>query len=167
MPLLRSDPSLTPYLIYDAPIDEKTKKIREQFKVDENTGYPEHYNWRNMAKLGPVYRPEDPFLKFEYPEGAEYGTDATIFASTGLLALLAYKIRSYTLRRPIWSKPHYFLGMWGLSFGLGYWGHQKTLERQGMKNAMIVDYVRKHPERFKDIERYKIRQLLFYYTPRR
>lgn len=158
----------TPILVYDAPIDEKTKKVREKFKVDEVTGYPEQYNWRAMARLGNKYTYEDPFLKFNpYNPEEDYSTKVTI----GILSFVSCSIIHVGLalyqRRRWWSRPHYLAASTaGLAGGL-LWYHEESLKRQGLKNAMILDYVRQHPERFGEIHRPKLREVLFYYVPNR
>lgn len=154
-----------PILVYDAPVDEKTKKVREMFDVDEKTGYPKHYNWRGMARLGPDYRPEDPFLKFDkWDEKNGYSGTISLLGILGAgYAGIFYYIN--TQRRPWWSKPQYFIAAFGVSAPALLWIRDKTFERQGRKDAIYVDYMRKHPERFETIHRPKLREILFEYVP--
>lgn len=168
MPLVElGGPDFTPILVYDAPVDEKTLKIREQFKVDEETGYPEHYKWRNMAKLGLTFRPEDPFLKFEYPPEANHIRSASIIIVSALFTGIWHVYSQVNQRRVWWSKPHVFLGYFGVVSGLSLYGQDYFCKYQATKNGMIVDYVRQHPERFNDIRRYKAREVLGHWNPRR
>lgn len=167
MPLIYEQTWLQPYLVYEAPVDEKTKKIREEFKIDEETGYPEKYKWRNLAKLGKSYKPEDPFLKFvsKPEENYQKVVDMCLFATfTG--GLIHY-VTSYIMRRPIWAKPHHFLFITGGSLWAAFWFRQKSIERQAEKTAAIIDYARQHPERFGEIQRYKYREVLETWFPRR
>lgn len=167
MPLIYESRFVTPYLVYDAPVDEKTQKVREQFKVDPETGYPEQYNWRNQAKLGPSYKPEDPFIKFQNKPGETYQDTAEIVIGVTAVSALCHRVISYMFRRPWWSKPHHFLLLAGGGSYASYWAQQKSIERQAMRAAAVVDYARQHPERFGEIKRYKAREVLSYWIPRR
>lgn len=167
MPLVYESKWLKPYLVYDAPVDEKTKKIREEFKVDEETGYPEKYKWRNLAKLGSSYKPEDPFIKFENKPYENYQSMATFFLIvTATSAVIHYFISSH-LRRPVWAKPHHFLGMIGGTCAIAYWSQHKSIQRQAVRTAAVIEYARQHPERFGEIKRYKCREVLSPWFPRR
>lgn len=166
MPLIDNGPYITSHLTYDAPINEKTKKIREMFKVDEESGYPEHYLWRGMARLGPYYKPEDTFLKFDPVHPDELVSQkVTLVALTALVVgsihycIATYKRRSFLSR--LWVP---IVGTAGIS-ALQLWLQKKTLERQSSKNAILIDYVRKHPERFGMVHRPKFRECLSIYVP--
>lgn len=165
MPLVTTGPYTTSYLVYDAPVDEKTKKLRETFKIDES-GYPEHYKWRNMAKLGPVYNPEDPILKFtpQSPE-AHYSTSVFMAFFTGMTTVGAVGLYNYFNKTPLWARVHYSLPAWAGFFYIVEWFNKKTDERQYIKNSIIIDYTNKHPDRFGPIKRSKFRETLFEYLP--
>ena len=165
MPLIEQ-PYVTPILVYDAPVNEKTKQIREKFDVDDKTGYPRHYNWRSMARLGPVYEPQDPFRKFD-----PYNPDEAISTKVGIVFLSAasagfiHYVWSNIRSRPYWSNIHIFLGITAGTAGFILWMHNKTLERQNLKNHIYMDYIEKHPERFGPIHRPKLREALGEYIP--
>lgn len=166
MTIIDSGPYRYHHLVYNAPINEKTKKIRELFKVDEESGYPEHYKWRSMARLGSKYNPEDPYLKFDpYKKEEYYSTKVVTVALTGFTTLLLHMFFSYNARRPIWSKSYSWLASWA---ALGYachWYQEASLTKQAIKNAITMDYAKKHSERFGEIKRYKIRECLYHFHP--
>lgn len=154
------------YIIYNAPVNEKTKKLREMFKVDDVTGYPEWYHWRAMSRLGQTYNPEDPFYKFNPYDPNEFVSQKVffVFAAGTLTAGVHYLWNSYN-RRPWWSKPYFFPISFAFLTYASMWVQEKTLERQGIKNAIAIDYLKKHPERFGPIYRPKYREILFPYIP--
>lgn len=166
MPIIEI-PNMTPLLVYDAPLDEKTKKLREQFKIDEETGYPEHYKWRNLAKLGKSYRIQDPFLKFEYPKEQDYHRSAALAVGAIGGCYMVIKLTSAMSRTPMWAKPHWIIGGLAFTLGLSLWIQEKSRERQALKNRSYIEYCEQHPERFTDIKRYKHREALTIYLPRR
>lgn len=166
MPIVEIAPEVTPYLVYDAPVDEKTKKIREMFKVDEKTGYPEHYNWRSVARLGNRYLPQDPFLKFDgHDSKSLISQKVTMGLLFGGAAAFTHYAFSLYLARPWWTR--LYIPVFGATVmtGLGLWIQEKTYERQGIRNAITVDYLQKHPERFGEIHRPKVREVLFEHVP--
>lgn len=167
MPLLRVSENYLPYLAYDAPVNEQTKKIREMFKVDES-GYPEHYKWRPMARLGPEYSYTDPFEKLgEYNPDHYISTKVTMIAMvTGASAAFHWFFNIYVGKK-FHAKLHRFVGSTAFAlFSLNYMSG-KTMERQAQKNHIVVDYVNKHPERFEKIKRYKFREILYEFIPSR
>lgn len=166
MPLIDTGPHTCPYIRYNAPVNEATKKIRERFKVDEETGYPEHYNWRSMAKIGPRYRPEDIFkyIGHHEPERELSTWVAYVAFSFGGSAFGHMVVNAYFGRPPI-AKCHWVLiNTVTLSF-LSIWGRARIQKRQGLKNKIYQDYMKKHPERFGEIYRPKLREVLFAYDP--
>lgn len=167
MPVIQRDPSLSSYLVYNAPLDEKTKKLREEFNIDEETGYPEQYKWRNMAKLGHTYKPEDPFIKFENDSGYDIGRLNFMLTTSTLLAYLCHHFKCIQESRPVWSRPIQLLVFIAMPAATIYYGHKWSSDRMAKRNGIIVDYLRKHPERFDDVQRYKFREVLHPYYPRR
>lgn len=160
-------PYTTPILVYDAPVDEKTKKIREMFDVDEKTGYPRHYNWRPMARLGSEYRPQDPFRLFNKYNPDEYiATKVFIVGASILLGGIAqFVTNAIFFRRPFWVKPYPLIGISASLAAVTIYGLEATQDRQHKKNQMYVDYMENHPERFGPIHRPKIREILGEYIP--
>lgn len=148
-------------------MNEKTKEIRKRFKIDDVTGYPEEYRWRNLAKLGQSYKYEDPFIKFasRQPERdkAQHHFLGSLFAlspwmAKGLHCLLTRRHFLSRIYIPIIATP--IMPAFYLYF------HEKSVQRQAMKNGILIDYVRKHPERFGEIYRPKFREVLFEHNPR-
>lgn len=166
MPIAQDEPITLPYLIYDAPVNEKTLQIRKQFDVDEESGYPRFYHWRPVTRLGSVYKPEDPFYKLsQYDPEIYYSQKALFVCVASLGAFATHFMLSAVCKRPYWSQLHVLFGqIAGFSY-LGFWLQDKTIKRAAMKNAVIVDYMRKHPERFGEIKRHKLREILRIYTP--
>lgn len=165
MPIIETGPYTSSYLMYDAPVNEKTKEVRDMFKMDEKTGYPEKYNWRGMAKLGSSYKPSAPFLNFKsYSEEEYYSTKVFIIASMGAASAAGHWYFNYRARRPFYAKPHVFLTMLGVSSFVGLFSLEKTLEREGIKQKMFINYTEQHPERFGEIKRPKFRECLFNFT---
>lgn len=166
MPLVQRAPFFSSYLVYDAPLDEKTKEIRKNFDVDEETGYPKHYEWRNLARLGPSYSPADPYLKFDpYDPKTSISTHVTaalIALGSTASAMIFINLKN---RRPWWAQSWVPLLGSAVFVALELWIHQKNLGRQSLKNAIIIDYVRQHPERFPPIKRPKMRETLSTYIP--
>lgn len=161
MPLIHETPDVSSYLVYNAPVNEKTKEIRKMFDVDEETGYPRHYNWRPMARLGPNYKPEDPLLKLgEYDPKEYYSTKITMAGLCAISSIGGHYIISRYMARPFWTRSYQILLYFGAMVGGLFWALDKTLERQGTKNSITIDYVRKHPERFGEIHRPKVREVL-------
>lgn len=168
MPIVDTGPYTAPFLLHNAPINESTKKVREMFKVDEETGYPEHYKWRKMAKLPPRYRPEEVFEylgKYE-PEREISTTIFTVFMS-GMLTAIAHSINAMFMRRSVLAKMHWIPINTALLSGVILWGKGKAHTRQGLKNKIIIDYCKKHPERFGEVYRPKLREVLTWYVPTR
>lgn len=168
MPLIQIDDTICPYLVYEAPVDEKTKEIRKMFKVDENTGYPEHYNWRPMARLGTEYELWEPFEKLgEFNPEEQISTKVTmaglvIAASCGMHWMLNFK-----QGKPWYARIHRIFISSALFYAALGWTAEKTLQRQAQKNHILIDYVKKHPERFEKIRRPKYRESLFEYIATR
>lgn len=166
MPLIDTGPHSLPYLLYNAPVDEKTMALREKFKVDPKTGYPECYNWRLLSRLGYDYSPEDPFYKF----GA-YDPNRSMTTRIGGSAFFVAGIMTIHAVRVYYKGHHWLTRAWQVPLAsiptvyFFLWLHDKTLTRAGRKEAVIVDYVSKHPERFGPIQRAKYRELLWTYTP--
>lgn len=151
-----------PTLVYEAPVDEKTKELRKAFDVDEKTGYPRHYEWRRMAKLGNSYRPEDLFETLSgYNKESGYTTKMVLGASSIILAVVFQGIARLALNRPFWSRPQYPIAGAIASYFALDWMHEKTLERAARKNAIYLDYVKKHPDRFEATYRPKLREVLY------
>lgn len=167
MPLIQREPGITdPYLVYDAPVDEKTMKVREMFKIDEKTGYPEQYNWRALARLGPVYQPADPYKKFDdYNPAESISTHVTAGLVGAVLAGCGQLYYNHRARRPWWAKSWMPILFIAAFVKTEMYLHQKTLERQSMRNAIAIDYVEKHPDRFPPIRRPKLREVLYGYYP--
>lgn len=163
MPVLRESKYLTPYVVYDAPVNEKTEEIRRIFDVDPETGYPRHYNWRSLAKLGKEYRPEDAFEKLlPYREEAMYSTYIANGAIAVVLSALVQAFYNTKKARPYYSRPWVFLGMLTWTGAVAAYNCIRTPNRQGMENAMYIDYVKSHPDRFETKKRYKLREVLFW-----
>lgn len=161
MPIIEQGSFITPLLQYDAPVNEKTQAIRDRFKIDES-GYPEHYKWRGLARLGQSYTYEDAFTKLTPydPNSNRLAKFNIICLAVGSAALAQYAITAvYT--RPFYSKPHYPIG---IALTIGYLGkklHEAALRKQAQKNAIAIDYVKKHPERFEEPRyRPKYREIL-------
>lgn len=156
----------TSILVHEAPIDEKTKEIRKKFDVDDETGYPRHYNWRPLAKLGPYYRPEKVFEVFE-PQKAEERLSTKV-ALAGALVVptgFAHFLKQQYYARPIWSKPLPTLFAYVCCVGISWWLYDQKYNRQLLKNQIYADYMKKHPERFETVHRPKFRECLGQYTP--
>lgn len=167
MVLVQESPYQTEYIIYDAPVNEKTKEIRKKFNIDEETGYPDCYKWRNLARLGRTYKYDDPFVKFDsHSDEKDYSQNvlyASIFGAIpwvyqGARTLLSRRSFFYRIYLPILATP--------VVPALYFFMHKKSLERQAMRNGILVDYVRKHPERFGEVYRPKFREILFEHSPR-
>jgi len=166
MVIVKESPYLAPYLIHDAPVNEKTKQVRERFKVDEATGYPEFYSWRALARLGPDYKPEDPFLKFDPYNPDEYiSTKLTYVTICFVSGVGGMMYINRFIGRPLFFRFGRALVLSTLGSGMLLWGLQKSMEQQAVKNRIIVDYLRQHPERFGTIHRPKFRELLHIYRP--
>lgn len=167
MPLIQREPGITaPFLVYDAPVDEKTKKVREMFKIDEKTGYPEQYNWRALARLGPVYQPADPFKKFDdYDPKESISTHVTAGLVASFFAGFGQVYFNLRARRPWWSRSYMPVIFVAAFVKIEMFLYQKTVERQSMRNAITIDYVEKHPDRFPPIRRPKLREVLYSYYP--
>lgn len=156
----------TGYLIHEAPVDEKTKKIREQFGVDEETGYQKSYHWRRLAQLPREYRPEVAFEKLSYHNEDEYistkvfiGLTMTAFACVGhawVQMRTAKPLWGRLYRVPLVAIPSTYATIFFLN---------KTMERNAMRHAIVVDYLKKHPERFETVYRPKVREVMFFYQP--
>lgn len=168
MPVIQDGPYFLPILIHEAPVNEKTKAIRERFKVDEKTGYPEHYNWRAMARLGPEYRPEDLYTKLDpFDPKEEISTQVFLVGATGLGVVGLHCLTNYYTRKPMWSGIPRTTILGAVAIWISLKAHDMVLTRQGIKNAIFLDYLKKHPDRFETVKRYKHRELLFDYCPRR
>lgn len=166
MPIISKSPYCTSHLVYDAPVDEKTKKLREEFKVDEKTGYPEHYNWRPMARLGRSYKPEDPFVKFDpYNPNEDISTKIAVATVSILTAAGIHCLTNYLSVRKWYSRPYIFLGSSVALTGSVFWTLEVTQRRQGIRNSIVRDYTKKHPERFGETYRPKLREVLLQYYP--
>lgn len=165
MPLIQRENFVTPYLVYDAPVDEKTKKIREMFKIDES-GYPEHYKWRDISRLGPVYNPADPFRKFdEYDPKTSISTHVAMFIIGATISGAITSCVNVVSGKPWWARGWVpVLGAIGFT-GVEMFIHKQALRRQALRNAITVDYVTKHPDRFPPIKRPKMREILYVYSP--
>lgn len=166
MPLVQQNPLEFPILVHDAPVNEKTKEVREMFKVDEKTGYPEQYNWRGLARLGPKYNYEDPFLKFDRQTEEQLISSrvTTIGLLTGF-SFAAHWFNQTRLSKKFWSQIYLPVAGSAIFAGLYLYYQKKTLERSYVKNHILMDYARKHPERFGPVERPKVREVLFVYQP--
>lgn len=166
MPLIQREPYLAPYLVYDAPVDEKTKKLREKFKIDEESGYPECYKWRALSRLGPVYNPADPFKKFdEYDPKRSISTHVGMFIVGAAVSGSVMAFFNLYRRRPWWAKSWVpVLAAFGF-LGFQMVLHKQALKRQALKAAITVDYVTKHPDRFPPIKRPKLREVLYMWSP--
>ena len=163
MPVVRDNKFLTSYVIYDAPINEQTKEIRRKFDVDEKTGYQRRYNWRSLADLGPEYRPDDALKKLlPYREEAMYAT--YVFSAVCALGVSfgVQCIHNAYRGRELMSKPWVFLASLACSGGLAAFTCFYTPVRQGMINAMHIDYIQKHPDRFETKKRLKLREVLLH-----
>lgn len=162
MPLVSRGQWWAPYFVYHAPVNEKTKELREKFDMDEETGYPRAYNWRNLARLGPEYKPEDPYLKFDDYDEKSYMGYKVYHYSIILAASVSVQLFSAWLYGHKWySRPYIFAGMGTLGFLLSRFWREKTLLRQNQLNGIDVEYVTTHPERFGLIYRPKLREILF------
>lgn len=169
MPLIDTGPYTAPYLVYDAPANEATKKIRETFKVDEETGYPEYYSWRNMAKIGPRYRPEDlyKYIGHHEPE-RDISTKVTLISICTIIAGLGhYMYNSWYVRRPLIAKFYWMPINTAIFSYCALKFYDMSLRRQYLKNNIYIDYMRKHPERFGEVYRPKLRECLDLYAPTR
>lgn len=165
MPVIEIARSVRPYVVYDAPINEKTVEIRRKFKVDES-GYPEEYKWRGLAKLGDEYQPEDPFLKFAPCEEKELlSWKVTVIGLSAVMAFAYQAGLAKFLSRPLWSRPWNFLGAFTVLSVTSLYVQKVALRRQAYKDAIYIDYLRLHPERFGPIKRYKFRETLFGHLP--
>lgn len=168
MTIVQNDPYLTPYVVYDAPVNEKTRKIREMFDVDEKTGYPRHYSWRPMAQLGPEYSYMDPFTKLGRYNPDEYICQKVTMYSLGIGANVAvHWWINYLSGKKFHARLWRLFIATGSLLGAMSWTMEKTLQRQAQKNHLMMDYISKHPERFENIKRPKMREVLFYYKPAR
>lgn len=168
MPLVDTGPYTAPYLRYDAPVNESTRNIREMFKVDEETGYAEHYKWRKMAKIGPKYRPEDiyNYIGQHEPE-RDLSTKVTLISLSAISAVLGHCGFSRYMRRPVLAKFYWMpINTAILSYALLKY-HDITLRRQYLKNRVYIDYMQKHPERFGEVYRPKLRETLDLYVATR
>lgn len=168
MVLVDTGPGHSTYIIYDAPVNEKTKKIREIFDMDEETGYPRVYNWCNLAKLGKSFKPEDPFVKFA-PRDPKKDYATKVFVGGCLVALpfMCHAINCFYERRNLLNKIYRpFVAAAALPF-MGKYLLDLTYDRQAKRNGILVDYIRKHPERFGETYRPKFREVLYAFTPRR
>lgn len=155
-----------PYLVYDAPVDKKTLEIRKMFDVDEKTGYPRHYSWRPMAQLGKEYTYDEPFAKLgKFNKEEQYSTQVTM-AATGLACAGGiHWFWNYWNGRPAWVRLHNVGVITAAIWGFMFLSQDFTHRRQAVRNNIVVDYVRKHPERFGTIQRPKIREVLTRYDP--
>lgn len=155
-----------PYYTYEAPVNEATLKLREKLKIDPETGYPEKYNWRGLAKLGYQYEPEKPFLVFKpYTEEQLHGTKATLLLVSSAFGVLSQAVTNYYKARKFFAHPYIFLLSTAAAYGVGIFTISKSNKRQTYKNALFVDYMKKHPERFGTIRRYKYREVVFPHSP--
>lgn len=166
MPFIQKFEGHTGFLAYDAPVDEKTKKLRERFNVDEESGYQEHYKWRGLARLGKSYKHEEPFLKLTpYEPESEYGQRvfghvmATLVTGAALAGARMYQ------RQTIWMRPQFLVGFMLLANGLVHWGWKHSMTKQAQKTAILIDYCQQHPDRFSEHKRYKMREVLLYWQP--
>lgn len=162
MPIISRGQYIQPYLLYYAPVNEKTKQLREKFEVDEETGYPKAYNWRALARLGQEYDPWDPYLKFDdFDEKAYYAYNLHRYTIAALSSGAIHGALAWWMGYKWYSRPYIFLGLTSLTVFLSQFYQEKTLQRQNMVNAVDVDYLQSHPERFGKIYRPKMRELLF------
>lgn len=168
MPLVDTGPYTFPYLRHEAPINESTRKIREMFKVDEETGYPEHYKWRNMAKIGPRYQPQDLFKYIGHHEPErDVSTQVFCIGSSIVGSILGHCLVAFMMKRSALQKIYWIpVNATAVSY-LFLWLHDVALKRQNMKNQVYIDYMQKHPERFGEIYRPKIRECMWLYVPTR
>jgi hypothetical protein len=156
----------TSTLVYEAPVDEKTKEIRKMFDVDEETGYPRAYNWRPLARLGPNYRPEKVYEVIEpYKPEQKLTTNVALVASTAFIVGSVHYFYQKYHARPLWSKPLRSLAIFGVFSTALVYGFEYKLQRDQLKNQIYADYMKKHPERFETVHRPKFREVLFQYTP--
>lgn len=134
MPLIENE-GLTPYLVYDAPINEKTRQIRKMFKVDENTGYPENYNWRPMARLGSEYAYTDPFEKLgEYKPEEYYCQKLTMVVGVVASCAGLHWFQNYRQSKQFYAGLHRFVGTSAAMLAILFWAGEKTMQRQSQKN---------------------------------
>lgn len=162
MPLVSRGPHYQPYFVYHAPVNEKTKELRKKFDMDEETGYPRAYNWRNLARLGQEYRFEDPYLKFnDYDEKSIMGYKVYHYGVAFGVSAAGHLLISYIRGYKWYARPHVFAGFFGSGCLIAWFLREKTLQRQAMKNGIDVEYAQAHPERFGLIYRPKLREVLF------
>lgn len=168
MPIVEIHHAAEPLLAYNAPVNEKTKQVREMFKVDEETGYPEHYKWRGMAKLGPKFSYEDPYWKFQkHNPDEDLSTKIVILSMINGLCIGVHLFIQYSFGKGLLSQIHRPI-LTGALCTYGYLKYyERSLERASIKQHIYMDYVRKHPERFGDIQRYKFREIMQVYVPNR
>lgn len=162
MPLVSRGPYYNPYLVYDAPVNEKTKELRKKFDMDDETGYPRAYNWRPLARLGQEYNPEDIFFKLDdFDEKAYYGYKAYFTVGAILGAAVVHGMTSYYYTFKWYSRPYIFLGVAASFVACTTWYQNVSLRRQNMVNTIDVEYLQSHPERFGKIYRPKMREILY------
>lgn len=162
-------PDMSPILYYDAPVDEKTMEVRKQFKVDPETGYPEHYSWRGLAKLGKTYTARDLYTKidqFDPVKDTIYGKVHAAVISCIVGGIFHQGVNFITRVSP-WQK----LFVFPLTAGSMYLGFLKwqnySHEKSGLRNKAIIEYWEQHPDRFKPIQRHKLRETLYPWFPQR
>lgn len=151
-----------PMVVYDAPVNEATQKIREKFDVDPETGYPRKYNWRPLAQLGPEYRPEDVYDKLlPYRPESMYSTYVA-YASISIAFALGFNYYvTGKLRTKWYVKPYgFFFMLAGTGIPL-YFLAKLSPKYQGREYAMYKDYVKTYPDRFDTIKRRKLREILY------
>lgn len=162
MPLVSRGQWFTPYFVYHAPVNEKTKELREKFDMDEETGYPRAYNWRNLARLGQEYKPEDPYLKFDnYDEQAYIGYKVYHYGIVFVGSAASQLLSAWVFGHKWYARPYMFFGMGAIGCWMAWFWREKTMLRQNQLNGIDVEYVTQHPERFGLIYRPKLREILF------
>jgi len=161
MPILREHHYFEPYLAYDAPVNAKTEEVRRMFDMDPETGYPREYNWRCLAKLGKEYRPEDAFEKLlPYREESMYSTYLTVGVLSVLIPLGIQMFGNALAKRPWYSRPWLSLAGFAVTGSINAYIFYWTPHKQGIENAIYIDYVKSHPERFETKKRLKHREVL-------